>query len=81
MAIVGCGTPPVVIPPPVEVRLVKPPLFPDRRGEVVARMNEIAYVGSEVRMPADLWRLASKITAEGWANAKALERAGWGEKR
>jgi hypothetical protein len=81
MATPGCGTPPVVIPPPVLVSPVKPPLFPDRRAEVLARMNEIAYVGSEVRMPADLWRLASRITAEGWANAKALERAGWGEKR
>lgn len=70
----------MVIPPPVVVRPSRPPLFPDRRGEVAARWNEIAYVGSEVRMPADLWRLVGKVTAEGWANAKALEKAGWGSR-
>lgn len=77
-AAIGCCGPQATPAPPVVVRPVKPALAPDLRAQVAARWNEIAYVGSEVRMPADLWRLVSRATANGWANAKALERAGWG---
>lgn len=63
------------------VRPEKPALAPDLREQVTARWHEIAYVGSEVRMPADLWRLISRASANGWANAKALERAGAWERR
>lgn len=76
----GCCPVPVMQPAPIEVRRVKPPLLPDRRPEVLARWSEIATVGTETRMPRDLWRLVSEVTAAGWSNAKALEAAGGWEK-
>lgn len=75
----GCCPVPLQ-PAPIEVRRVKPPLLPDRRPEVLARWGEIATVGTETRMPRDLWRLVSETTAAGWSNAKALETAGGWEK-
>lgn len=75
----GCCGQETAQPPPVVVQRELPPLLPDRRDAVLARFDEIAYVGSSVTMPADLWRLVSECTAAGWANAAALRRAGWGE--
>ena len=73
-AIGCCGevrpAPPVVVRPPL------PALLPDERDEVLRRWGDVSYVGSEVRMPADLWRLVSRTTAAGWANTEALKRAG-----
>ena len=77
--VIGCCGP-TVQPAPVVVSRQLPPLLKDRRDEVISRWNEIAYVGTEVRMPADLWRLVSETTAAGWANAKALREAGAWEK-
>ena len=69
-----CG--PQTQPQPVVVRRTLPPLLPDRRDEVVARWNEIAYIGTQVVVPRDLWRLASEVSASGWSNAKALKAVG-----
>lgn len=62
---------------PVVVRPPLPALLPDQRASAVrARLGEIAYVGTMVTMPADLWRAAGRASAAGWANVEALKVAG-----
>lgn len=56
---IGCsGQTLVHQPPPVVVRPEKPALHPDRRDQVVARLNEVAWVASAVlaeRGPDGKW--------------------------
>lgn len=63
-------------PAPVVVRPHLPAQLPDERYVIRERWGEVAYVGTMVHLPADLWRKAGAVSAAGWANAEALKRAG-----
>lgn len=74
-------------PQPVVIKREFPPLLPDRRDELLARQNDLTrwlYLPDRINpetvtIPHEDLRLLIRCMRDGWANVRALERAGWGK--